>query len=135
MTGLRPLARAIGAVAAAAAISTALPDPAAARKAPKPSGYEPTLPVSEPAPMANGSIFQASMGYGPLYEGNRARRLGDPLTIRLLETTSAAKSVIAKSNKGGSASITPPSSGPLSFLNPMVRATRVRQAAWIQRSR
>ncbi len=117
-TGLRPLARAIGAVAAAAAISAALPDPAAARKAPQPSGYEPTLPVADPAPVANGSIFQASMGYGPLYEGNRARRLGDPLTIRLIETTSAAKSVNSKSNKGGGASITPPTSGPLSFLNP-----------------
>lgn len=118
MTGLRPLARAIGAVAAAAAISAALPDPAAAKKAPRPSGYEPTLPVVEPAPVANGSIFQASMGYGPLYEGNRARRLGDPLTIRLIETTTAAKSVTSKSNKGGGASITPPTSGPLSFLNP-----------------
>jgi flagellar L-ring protein precursor FlgH len=118
MTGMRPLVRAIGAIAAAAAISAALPDPAAARKAPKPSGYEPTLPVAEAAPVANGSIFQASMGYGPLYEGNRARRLGDPLMIRLIETTTAAKSVIAKSNKGGGASITPPSSGPLSFLNP-----------------
>jgi flagellar L-ring protein precursor FlgH len=117
-SGLRPLARAIGAVAVAAAISAALPDPAAARKAPRPSGYEPTLPVAEPAPVANGGIFQASMGYGPLYEGNRARRLGDPLTIRLTETTTAAKSVASKSNKGGDASITPPSSGPLSFLNP-----------------
>jgi len=118
MTHLRPFARAIGAVAAAAAISATLPDPAAARKAPKPSGYEATLPVAEPLPVANGSIFQASMGYGPLYEGNRARRLGDPLTIRLIETTFAAKSVNSKSNKGGGASITPPTSGPLSFLNP-----------------
>jgi flagellar L-ring protein precursor FlgH len=118
MTGLRPLARAIGAIVAAAAISAALPDPAAARKAPKPSGYEPTLPVVEPAPVANGSIFQASMGYGPLYEGNRARRLGDPLMVRLIETTSAAKSVNSKSDKGGGASITPPSEGWLSFLNP-----------------
>lgn len=107
-----------GAVAAAAAISAALPDPAAAKKAPKPSGYEPTLPYEAPLPIANGSIFQANLGYAGLYEGNRARRVGDPLTIRLVETTTAAKAVNSKSNKGGGASITPPTSGPLSFLNP-----------------
>jgi len=110
--------RMAGAIAAAAAISAALPDPAAARKAPKPSGFEPTLPYEAPLPVANGSIFQASLGYAGLYEGNRARRVGDPVTIRLIETTSASKSVNSKSNKGGDASITPPSSGPLSFLNP-----------------
>jgi flagellar L-ring protein precursor FlgH len=110
--------QAIVAVAAAAAISAVLPDPAAAKKAPKPSGYEPTLPVMAPAPAANGSIFQASLGYGPLYEGNRARRVGDPVTVRLVETTTAAKSVNSQSNKGGSAAIIPPTSGPLGFLNP-----------------
>lgn len=115
---IQPLFRAIGAIAAAAAISAALPDPAAAKKAPKPSGFEPTLPYEAPQPVANGSIFQASLGYAGLYEGNRARRVGDPVTVRLVESTTAAKSVTSKSNKGGGASITPPSSGPLSFLNP-----------------
>jgi flagellar L-ring protein precursor FlgH len=115
---LRPLLRLAGAAAVAAAISAALPDPAAAKKAPKPSGFEPTLPVAAPAPIANGAIFQASYGYAGLYEGNRARRVGDPVTVRLVETTSASKSVNSKSNKGGDAAITPPSSGPLSFLNP-----------------
>lgn len=115
----RPFLRMIGAVAAAAAISAALPDPAAAKKAPLPSGFEPTLPIAPaPLPVANGSIFQASAGYAGLYEGNRARAVGDPVTIRLVEITTAAKSVNSKSNKGGNASITPPTSGPLSFLNP-----------------
>lgn len=118
LSQIRPLARAIGAVAAAAAISAALPDPAMAKKAPKPSGFEPTLPVYAPPLPANGSIFQASHGYAALYEGNRASRIGDPLTIRLIETTTAAKSVNSKSNKGGGASITPPNEGLLSFLNP-----------------
>ncbi|VWX53040.1 flagellar basal body L-ring protein FlgH [Novosphingobium sp. 9U] len=114
----RNMVRMAGAIAAAAAISAVLPDPAAAKKAPKPSGFEATLPV-EAAPLpANGSIFQASYGYAALYEGNRARRIGDPVTIRLVESTTASKSVNSKSNKGGDASITPPSSGPLSFLNP-----------------
>jgi flagellar L-ring protein precursor FlgH len=44
--------------------------------------------------------------------------VGDPLTILLVETTSASKSVTSKSQKGGGASITPPTAGPLSFLNP-----------------
>lgn len=115
---LQTVARAIGAIAAAAAISAALPDPALARKVPKPSGFEPTLPVEAPLPPANGSIFQASLGYAGLYEGNRARRIGDPVTVRLIESTSASKSVNSKSAKGGGASITPPSEGLLSFLNP-----------------
>ena len=115
---IHPLFRAVGAIAAAAAISAALPDPAAAKKLPKPSGFEPTLPVEAPLPIANGSIFQANLGYAGLYEGTRARRVGDPVTIRLVESTSASKAVNSKSNKGGGASITPPTAGPLSFLNP-----------------
>ena len=44
-----------------------------------------------PAPPAhpNGAIFQASAGYAALYEGTRARRVGDPLTITLVERTVA----------------------------------------------
>jgi len=89
--------------------------PPALAKAPKPSGFEPTLPVAQPAPAAaTGSIFAS--GYAPLYAGNKARGIGDPLTILLIEQTNAAKTVSSKSQKGGSASITPPKSGPLSFL-------------------
>src|SRR3569623_301115 len=72
---------------------------------------EPTPP---PAP-ANGSIFQASDGYAALYEGQRARRVGDPLTIVLVERTSASKSAGTKLDSGGGFSLTPPSAGPLSF--------------------
>ncbi|MFD2579894.1 flagellar basal body L-ring protein FlgH [Novosphingobium colocasiae] len=57
-------------------------------------------------------------GYAPLYAGTRAARVGDPLTILLIETTTASKSVSSKSQKGGGASITPPTAGILSFLNP-----------------
>jgi flagellar L-ring protein precursor FlgH len=86
-------------------------------KAPKPSGFEPVLPASEPAPrVPDGSIFSASAGYASLYEGLRARRVGDPVTILLSESTTASKAVSSKSDKSGSASITPPKSGPLDFL-------------------
>ncbi len=77
--------------------------------------------VSLPAPVAaqprvaNGSIFQVNEGYAALYEGQRARRVGDPLTIVLVERTTASKSAGTKLDSGGGFSITPPSSGPLSF--------------------
>lgn len=94
--------------------------PALAKKAPLLSGFEPTLPVTS-APVsgpATGSIFNVNSGYSPLHRGTRAGQVGDPLTILLVERTNAAKSVTSKSAKGGGASITPPSEGLLSFLNP-----------------
>ncbi|GFM27761.1 flagellar L-ring protein FlgH [Novosphingobium sp. PY1] len=112
----KTIVSAIATVAALAALGGA---PAYAKKH-KPSGFEPTLPLAQPAaPSApTGGIFNASAGYAALYEGNRARRIGDPLTIVLIETTTASKAVSSKSQKGGGASITPPTAGPLSFLNP-----------------
>lgn len=94
--------------------------PALARKNPKPSGFEPTLPVEPAIPVepATGGIFNVSAGYAPLYTGTRAARVGDPVTILLIESTTAAKSVSSKNQKSGGASITPPSAGLLSFLNP-----------------
>jgi flagellar L-ring protein precursor FlgH len=79
--------------------------------------FSATLPSTAPAKArpANGSIFQPDDGYAALYEGNRAHRVGDPLTIVLVERTSASKSAGTKLDSGGGFSITPPSSGPLSF--------------------
>lgn len=94
--------------------------PALARKKDKPSGFEPTLPVAQPVQpqAASGGIFNVSTGYAPLYTGTRAARVGDPVTILLIENTTAAKSVNSKNSKSGGASILPPTAGPLSFLNP-----------------
>jgi flagellar L-ring protein precursor FlgH len=102
-----------------AALATIGPgQPAFARKQRPPTGFEATLPMPAPNPRpANGSIFNASAGYASLYEGNRARLVGDPLTIILVESTTASKSVNSKSQKSGGVSLTPPSSGPLS-INP-----------------
>ncbi|MDE8651147.1 flagellar basal body L-ring protein FlgH [Novosphingobium album (ex Liu et al. 2023)] len=92
--------------------------PALAKKKEKISGFEPTLPVAVPEPVpASGGIFQVSAGYAPLYEGNRARRVGDPLTIRLIESTTATKAVNSKSQKGGDVGLVPPTTGPFSFLS------------------
>jgi flagellar L-ring protein FlgH len=79
--------------------------------------FSATLPVAAPvAPPANGGIFQASDGYAALYEGMRAKRIGDPLTIVLVEKTSASKSAGSKLDSSGSFGLTPPTTGPLSKL-------------------
>ncbi len=84
-----------------------------------PAGFEPVPPATvTPSPPANGSIFNANAGYAALVEGNRARRVGDPLTIVLLEQTTSSKSVATKTDRGGGASITPPSEGLLAFASP-----------------
>ena len=85
----------------------------------RPSGFAPALPAAAPAARApDGGIFDASAGYAALTEGLRARAVGDPLNIVLVEQTTTSKSAGAKTQRGGSASITPPASGLLSFLNP-----------------
>lgn len=73
-------------------------------------------PVAAPAP-ANGAIFQAADGYAALHEGWRARRVGDPLTIVLVERTAASKSSTSKLDSGGGFGITPPTTGPLNLFN------------------
>ena len=76
------------------------------------------LPVAAPAPApATGAIFQAADGYAALHEGWRARRVGDPLTIVLVERTAASKSSTSKLDSGGGFGLTPPTTGPLNLFN------------------
>ena len=75
-----------------------------------------SAPVAPPP--ANGAIFQVSAGYGGLYEGARARAVGDPLTIVLVERTQATKSAGSKLDSGGGFGITPPTTGVLSAVKP-----------------
>jgi flagellar L-ring protein precursor FlgH len=78
--------------------------------------YAPTV-VAQPAPpRANGSIFQASMGYTPLTSGARATSVGDIITIVLVERTQATKSTSADTSRNGNIGLTPPSTGILSKL-------------------
>ena len=82
-----------------------------------PVDYSVAMPVPLPAPgPANGSIFQASDGYAALHEGSRARRVGDPLTIVLVERTAASKTASSKLDSGGGFGISPPTSGALSSI-------------------
>jgi flagellar L-ring protein precursor FlgH len=84
------------------------------------AGFAATLPPAPPAarPAANGGIFQADNGYAPLHTGNRARAVGDPVTIMLVETTKTSKSAGSKTDRDGGFSLTPPATGPFSFLSP-----------------
>ena len=72
-------------------------------------------PVAAPVP-ANGAIFQVADGYASLHEGWRARRVGDPLTIVLVERTAASKSSSSKLDSDGGFSLTPPAAGPLGLF-------------------
>ncbi|WP_294237170.1 flagellar basal body L-ring protein FlgH [uncultured Sphingomonas sp.] len=73
------------------------------------------MPVP-PAAQPTGSIFQVSDGYAALYEGWRARRVGDPLTIVLVERTAASKSANSKLGSKGDLGLAPPTTGPLGSL-------------------
>jgi len=106
---------------AAIVAAIALAQPAHAqlfgKKAPK-EDFSASLPVAPVvAPAANGSIFQASDGYAALHEGTRARRVGDPLTIVLVERTSASKSAGSQLDSGGGFGLTPPTTGALNLFN------------------
>ncbi|MES2158588.1 MAG: flagellar basal body L-ring protein FlgH [Pseudomonadota bacterium] len=79
--------------------------------------YAPTLVAPAPTPpAANGSIFQASVGYTPLTSGARATTVGDIITIILVERTQATKSNSADTSRNGNVGLTPPSTGVLSKL-------------------
>lgn len=103
------------------ALCAALPLALAACGAEKPAGFSATLPPPPPAApaQANGSIFSASAGYAPLYFGQRAHKVGDLVTVVLMERTTTSKSTDASTARNGSISITPPTAGPFEF-NPNI---------------
>lgn len=98
---------------------TAPPPPGPAMVAP---GASAPMPVSVPAPQtpatSAGAIFQTGNGYAALVTGTRARALGDMVTIILTEATTTTKSTQGRTQREGSFGITPPTAGPLDFLNP-----------------
>lgn len=81
-------------------------------------GFHAALPPPPPPPPRDGAIFQAANGYTAFHEGMRARRVGDIVTIVLVENFVTSKSTNGRTDRQGNASITPPSAGPLDFLNP-----------------
>ncbi len=94
-------------------LASVIASPALARHKPPPD-FSPA-PPAEPAGIATpGAIFRA--GYAPLTSGARASQVGDVLTVVLVERTQATKSNTAKTGRSGSFGLTPPTTGPLSFL-------------------
>lgn len=55
----------------------------------------------ESVPVANGSIYQAASSR-PLFEDRRARFVGDTITVRITENTSASKNASNKLDRTGS---------------------------------
>lgn len=84
--------------------------------APAPPPMPAIVPGAQNA--SQGAIYQAAQGYSPLIVGNRARNLGDMVTIMLVESTSTSKSTSGATDRSGSFGIIPPTAGPLDFLNP-----------------
>ncbi|MCU7936383.1 MAG: flagellar basal body L-ring protein FlgH [Candidatus Thiodiazotropha sp. (ex Dulcina madagascariensis)] len=72
------------------------------------AAYAPIRPVMPPpAPEGNGAIYQS--GYElAWFEDIRARRVGDLLTVKLVESTQANKSAATKTAKSSTNSITNP---------------------------
>lgn len=90
--------------------------PSFAKPKPAPDAFAPSTPIAQPAPAANGAIFQDN-GYAPLYAGNRAAAVGDIVTIQLVERLSASKSNSASTGRNGSVGVTPPATGPLGLFS------------------
>ena len=110
---------ALGIAAIGLALSAGVPAEARLLGKKKPAeDYSAAPPVAPPSAPANGSIFQPQNGYAALYEGSVARKVGDPLTIVLVENTQASKSSSSKLDSGGGFSLTPPSTGALSLFKP-----------------
>jgi flagellar L-ring protein precursor FlgH len=85
----------------------ALPAPAQAGRHPG-RGFDAVLPSPPAMAPTEGAIFIAAAGYAPLVSGARAQRVGDVLTVILNESTSTAKTASGKTQRTGSANITPP---------------------------
>jgi flagellar L-ring protein precursor FlgH len=100
-----------------AALLAAFPGGAQAKK--PPLGFAAILPVVPATPrVADGAIFNIAAGYAALVTGARAHGVGDTLSITLNESTTTAKSASTKTQRSGSESITPPTTGPFSFIKP-----------------
>ncbi len=107
--------RLIPALFAAAALSACMGKTAMASD----PEFAATLPIPQKLfESSDGAIFQAANGYAPLTSGARAARIGDVLTIALVEKTSATTKNSAATNRGGSFGLTPPVTGPLALFSP-----------------
>lgn len=102
---------------AVAAIALSAPALAAKKDPLADPAFQATYAEADLAPARpNGAIFQASAGFAELTSGQRAARIGDVLTIQLVERTQATKSNSASTDRSGNIGIIPPSTGPIGSL-------------------
>lgn len=92
-----------------------LPPGAALLPAPG-AGYDPTTPAPAPA-AANGAIYRAGH-FGGLVTDDRARNVGDLVTIVLTERTQASKEATASAGRDSNYGIRLPDAKPFSLLPP-----------------
>ncbi len=94
-------------------------------------GFVPVLPAQPvPPEQNNGAIFQVSQG-GGLFGDNKAHRVGDILTVRLVERTQARKSANTSTSKESNVEMPGPTlfgrgvtSGGTPILNSNIEASR-----------
>ena len=82
-----------------------------ARTPPVPASFAETPPPRAP----NASLYDPAR-FAALASDNRAARVGDLLTIRLVERTQARKSASADGKRDGSAALTLPTAPPFSYI-------------------
>src|SRR3546814_18352772 len=92
------------------------PWPAAAKDKQDEAAFAATAPLPPAPAPANGAIFQG--GYVPLTSGGRAGRVGDIITIQLVERTIASESSASGPNRDSSLGLSPPTPRPLSLFLP-----------------
>src|SRR5690606_22035355 len=83
----------------------------------RPAGFTATLPPppqAAPAP-AGGAISTAATAYAPLHYGQRAHRIGDLVTVVLVERTTTSKSADSSQQRDGGFALRPPAAGPFAF--------------------
>ncbi len=98
-------------------IATAAALASSAKAKPVKPSFERVPPATLPTASSPGAIF-ANAGYTALTSGARAGRVGDLVTIVLVERTSATKSSSASTVRDGSVGLAPPTTGPFSLLRP-----------------
>jgi flagellar L-ring protein precursor FlgH len=132
-TGMISVKRALFAATAIGTLILSVPSPAHASKKKTEelrAEYAATAPVEQAAPVADGAIFHVRDGYAPLVAGARSARVGDVLTIVLIESTQASKSNSASTSRGGSISVTPPPTGPIATILNKVNLNMAQSAAF-----
>ncbi len=89
---------------------------------------------ARPAPAASGSIYQANRDMR-LFEDRTARRVGDTVVIRLVESTAATKSATTNVNKSSNIQLENPILFGASLGNPALAASKNNYATTISGER